>query len=95
MESTVPVITIKRYRGRPRKICTDIKIKKPLGRPRGSISQKVHQRTEEDSFKIDDEGRTNERIKSHLILKCDLKTSELYKNHTKQKCEFTLNKFMV
>ena len=59
MESTDTIIKIKRGRGRPRKICTEIKIKNTLGRPLGSISQKVHQRTAEDNFKIRQDRQRN------------------------------------
>ena len=31
---------------------TEVKIKNPLGRPLGSISEKVHSRTDEENFKI-------------------------------------------
>ena len=47
-----PEIVVKRGRGRPRKVCTEVKIKNPLGRPLGSISEKVHSRTDEENFKI-------------------------------------------
>ena len=47
-----PEIVVKRGRGRPRKVCTEVKIKNLLGRPLGSISEKVHSRTDEENFKI-------------------------------------------
>ena len=54
MEHTEPIneIVVKRGTGRPRKVSTEVKIKNPLGRPLGSISEKVHSRTDEENFKI-------------------------------------------
>ena len=78
MESTDTIITIKRGRGRPRKICTEIKIKNPLGRPLGSISQKVHERTAEDNFKI-----RQDRTKKYFLNNPDkvIKTKESYQKY--------------